>query len=246
MPYEVEAEHDLSDLSESEVYEGVLQLAAERQLLQGVVDDADEAGQSGSEVEVELFSIEPQAVVPREKASSKGISKVKQTRQELKQEKETYRELRCSRRRRIAQISSEDEEETGDETSDDERVDRRAKRQRHVVQQKEAELQRVLAAASIEQRIQREQVQAERERRRVQAQVQKEHRQAWQVRLLDDRIQRRLEAQAKKEQKEARQQRLREIRAERERHWQPTEEEETHSDSFDSGVDMDRASSMSY
>jgi hypothetical protein len=196
MPYEVEPEHDLSDLSESEVYERVLQLAADRQLMPGVPDQV-------GEVDVELFSLEPEADSPRERASPKGTSKVHQMRQELEHEKETYRELRCNRKRRMVQTDSEDEEEASesDGTSDEECLVRRAKRQRHVVRRKEVELQRALAAAAVEQKIQREQ-------------------------------------------KEARRRRLREIRAERERHSQLMEEEETHSDSIDSGVDMDEASSM--
>jgi hypothetical protein len=90
MLYKVKAEHNLSNLLESKVYKGVLQLAAVRQLLQGVLDYADKAGHSDSEVKVKLFSIKPKAVVPREKASLKGISKVNQMRQELKHKKETY------------------------------------------------------------------------------------------------------------------------------------------------------------
>lgn len=219
MPYEVEAEHNLFDLSESEVYEGVLQLAAERQLLQY---HTDEAGHS--EVEVELFFMEPEAVVPREKASPKGASKVNQMRQELKHEKETYRELRCSRKRRTVQTDSQDEEETGDDTSDDERVDRRAKRQRHVVRQKEAELQRVLAVAAIEQRIQRERKKKQKEAQRQQLQ------------------EIRAEKERRKKQKAALRQQM---RAERKQRWQLIEEEETHSDSFDSGVDMDEDEAFS-
>jgi hypothetical protein len=200
MPYEVEPEHDLSDLSEVEVYERVLQLAADTQLMPGAPNPI-------GEVDIELFSLEPEAVLPWENAPHKEVSKVHQMRQSLKHEKETYRELRCNRKRRMAQTDSEDEGEAseGDGTSDEERLIRRAKRQRHVIRRKEGELQQALATAGMEQKIQRD---------------------------------------LKKKQKDARRQRLLETKAERKRQWQVVEEEETHSDSFDSGVDMDDASSL--
>ena len=200
MPYEVEPEHDLSDLSEVEVYERVLQLAADTQLMPGAPDPI-------GEVHVELFSLEPEADRRQENALPKEGSKVHQMRQSLKNEKETYRELRCNRKRRMAQTDSEDEGEAseGDGTSDEERLVRRAKRQRHVIRRKEEELQRALAVAGMEQKIQRD---------------------------------------LKKKQKDARRQRLLETRAERKRQWQVVEEEETHSDSFDSGIDLDDASSL--
>ncbi|PVH68386.1 hypothetical protein DL98DRAFT_578840 [Cadophora sp. DSE1049] len=200
MPYEVEPEHDLSDLSEVEVYERVLQLAADRQLMPGAPDPI-------GEVNVELFSPGSEADHLRENALPEEGSKVHQLRQALKNEKETYRELRCNRKRRMAQTDSEDEGQAseGDATSDEERLVRRARNQRYVIRRKEEELQRALAAAGIEQKIQRE---------------------------------------LKKTQKDARRQRLLETRAERKRQWQVVEEEETRSDSFDSGVDMDDASSL--
>jgi hypothetical protein len=57
---------------------------------------------------------------------------------------------------------------------------------------------------------------------------------------MEQKIQRDL----KKKQKDARRQRLLETKAKRKRQWQVVEEEETHSDSFDSGVDIDDASSL--
>jgi hypothetical protein len=177
-----------------------LQLAADTQLMPGAPNPI-------GEVDIELFSLEPEAVLPWENAPHKEVSKVHQMRQSLKHEKETYRELRCNRKRRMAQTDSEDEGEAseGDGTSDEERLIRRAKRQRHVIRRKEGELQQALATAGMEQKIQRD---------------------------------------LKKKQKDARRQRLLETKAERKRQWQVVEEEETHSDSFDSGVDMDDASSL--
>jgi hypothetical protein len=236
MPYEVEPEHDLSDLSESEVYEQLLHLAAERQLLQGVIDHESEATLSSNEAEVELFSIEPEGVSQRGIASLEGTSRVRQMRQELDHAKERYRELRHCRKRRIAETDTEEEEEeeavSDRSESDEERIGRRAKRQQRLVRQKEEQLQQAITVAAEEQRIRREQVKEvrrERQQRRLEAQARKEQRQT-QLQLF------------KEARQEARHQRLQEERAKRESQWQPVEEEEIYSDSFDSGIDMDKIS----
>ncbi|KAH6702146.1 hypothetical protein BKA61DRAFT_582315 [Leptodontidium sp. MPI-SDFR-AT-0119] len=71
MPYEVEPEHNLSDLSEVEVYERVLQLAADRQLIPGAPDLI-------GEVDIKLFSLESKVDHPQESALSKESSKIHQ------------------------------------------------------------------------------------------------------------------------------------------------------------------------
>jgi hypothetical protein len=69
MPYKVEPEHDLSNLSEVKVYKRVLQLAADTQLMPGAPNPI-------GEVDIKLFSLEPKAVLPWENAPHKEVSKV--------------------------------------------------------------------------------------------------------------------------------------------------------------------------
>lgn len=57
MPYEIEPEHDLADLSESEVYEQVAQLAAERQLVQGLGILGDNAALNATAADFEVYCI---------------------------------------------------------------------------------------------------------------------------------------------------------------------------------------------
>ncbi|KAG4428096.1 hypothetical protein IFR05_016425, partial [Cadophora sp. M221] len=109
--------------SEVEVYERVLDLATDRL----------------GEVDVELFSLEPEADLPQENAPPKEANKAHEMRQALEHEKAMYGELRCNRKRRMAQTDSEDEGKAsgGDGTCDEERLVQRAERQRDVIRQEE-------------------------------------------------------------------------------------------------------------
>lgn len=84
MPYEIQPEHDLTDLSESEVYEQVAQLAAERQLVQGFGDNA--VLNAAADLEIYYIDVEHQnQLVP--------LNKVERVRRELDEERERHQSL---------------------------------------------------------------------------------------------------------------------------------------------------------
>jgi hypothetical protein len=138
MPYEIEPEHDLADLSESEVYEQVAQLAAERQLIQGlgVLGDDATVNAAAADLEVYCINVERQnQLLPWDK--------VERVRRELDKEREKHQSL-TYRRRRVRISSDSEEDSPSDVTSDEERLDLYTQRQKKVVSDKAEELKRLL------------------------------------------------------------------------------------------------------
>lgn len=145
LPYEIEPEHDLSDLTESEVYEQVSQLAAHHQLR------VEEGGVEGPErieaAPIEIFNIESDIIISHHEMhlGHEKPNKVHQLRRELAAEKTRFREL-CPRRQRRTRNSSSSSDGGGEDshadTSDEEQVSRLARRQRRAVRQKAEELER--------------------------------------------------------------------------------------------------------
>jgi hypothetical protein len=131
MPYEVEPEHDLADLSEGEVYERAVQLAQ----APAAADD----GLGASEVDVYC----------REPTDPAQIDKVKRAQQELDKARERVRSLRYRRRPRLARLDQdangrhEEEGGLGEETESDEdedELDLLVEQQEDLVWEKEEEL----------------------------------------------------------------------------------------------------------
>ena len=62
MPYEIQPEYDLADLSENEVYKQVTQLAAERQLVEelGILNDDAVLNAAVTDLEVYCIDVEQQ------------------------------------------------------------------------------------------------------------------------------------------------------------------------------------------
>ncbi|KAH6694325.1 hypothetical protein BKA61DRAFT_584262 [Leptodontidium sp. MPI-SDFR-AT-0119] len=121
MPYEIEPEYDLADLSESEVYEQVAQLAAERQLVQGLGILGDNAALNATAADFE----------------------VERVRRELDKDRRKQQSL-TYRRRRVRFSSNNEEHSPGDVTSDEEGLDLYTQGQEKVVHGKAEELERCL------------------------------------------------------------------------------------------------------
>jgi hypothetical protein len=85
MPYEIEPDHDLADLPESEVCEQVAQLAAERQLIQGLGVLGDDAAVNAAAADLEMYCINVEGqnrLLPWDK--------VERVRRELDKEREKH------------------------------------------------------------------------------------------------------------------------------------------------------------
>jgi hypothetical protein len=159
MPYEIQPEHDLADLCESEVYEQVAQLAAERQLVQGLGDDVA-LNTAAASVEMYCIDVENQnQQVP--------LDKVERVRRELNKEREKHQSLTYRRRRARFSPDSDVEDSPGDVTSDEEQLDLYTQRQKKVVHDKAEELKRLLA----------EEAEAKRRRERLAQKKRKEQQQ---------------------------------------------------------------------
>ena len=132
MPYEVWPEQDLSDLSESEIYEWVSQFAAEGQLAleSGIVPNSPP-------VIYELYSIEPES----EASTQEDSGEVGRILRELYNAKEKHQTLWW--RQRVRWESEEDRASEG--TSDEERLEAREREQGLAVQVKAEELKRAVA-----------------------------------------------------------------------------------------------------
>jgi hypothetical protein len=90
MPYEIYPEQEFLDLSETDVYEHVSQLAANEQLaeeLRPIKEDSDLALEDDV---IEMYCINPEVEVP--------VSRFNQARRELEVAKEKQYDLRCRRR----------------------------------------------------------------------------------------------------------------------------------------------------
>jgi hypothetical protein len=161
MPYEIEPEHDLADLSESEVYEQVAQLAAERQLVQGLGDLGDAVAHNSAATDLDMYCINVERrnrLLPWDK--------VERVRRELNKETEKHHSL-TYRRRRVRVSPDSEEDSPSDGTSDEERLDLYAQRQERAVHDKAEELEQLLA----------EEAEAERRRKRLLQEKQQEQRQ---------------------------------------------------------------------
>lgn len=145
MPYDIEPEHDLSDLSENEIYERVTQLAAREQLTSGSVEQGGLAAIDRVELaEIEMYTINP-ASESRDREGSVGtdVDRIGRARRQLAHARAICRELRTPKKRRLS-VSSSEEESPDQVTSDEEQVGRLARRQRRAVRQKEQELEEVI------------------------------------------------------------------------------------------------------
>jgi len=160
MPYDIEPEHDLSDLTDSEVYEQVSHLAVERQLVQevGILNGDPDLGADATNTEV--YSIEAGYL-----RKSSSVGKVDCMKMELKTEEHKFQTLRYRPRRGRLCGESEDES-AGDLTSDEEQLDLCIQRQGQVVANKTEELQHLLAQEAVAAEGKRE---LERAQRRVAA-----------------------------------------------------------------------------
>jgi hypothetical protein len=161
MPYEIQPEHDLADLSESVVYEQVAQLAAERQLVQelGVLDDNTVLNAAAMDLEVYCINVGLSG-------QSVPLDRVERVQRELDREREKHQSLTYQRRRTRSSPDSE-EDIHGDVTSDEEQLDLCTQRQKKVVDDKAAELGRLLT----------EEAEAEGRRKRLLQEKQQERRQ---------------------------------------------------------------------
>ena len=162
MPYEIQPEHDLADLSENEVYEQVTQLAAERQLVPelGILNDDAVLNTAVTDLEVYCIDVEQQnQPVP--------LGRVERVQRELVREREKHQSL-TYRRRRLRISSDSEEDSSGDVTSDEERLHVCTQRQKKVVHDKAEELERLLAEEAEAERQRRQSLE---ERRRAQWQL---------------------------------------------------------------------------
>jgi hypothetical protein len=162
MPYEIQPEHDLADLSENEVYEQVTQLAAERQLVPelGILNDDAVLNAAVTDLEVYCIDVEQQnQPVP--------LGRVERVQRELVREREKHQSL-TYRRRRLRISSDSEEDSSGDVTSDEERLHVCTQRQKKVVHDKAEELERLLAEEAEAERQRRQSLE---ERRRAQWQL---------------------------------------------------------------------------
>ena len=138
MPYNIKPEHDLSDLTDSEVYEQVSQLVVERQLVREVGILNSDLDLGANTINVEVYSIKAGYL-----GKSSLVGRVGRIQIELRREEHKFQTLQYRPRRRRLQDKSE-EESAGDLTLDEERLDLCRQRQGQVVVNKTEELQRLL------------------------------------------------------------------------------------------------------
>lgn len=160
MPYEQEPPHQLSDLSDSEIYDQVLQIAADKQLQGGNVCSVD------STAELEPFYIDV-SLSRSTRSHVEGSGVIGQMRQELRTEKIRYRELQYGRGSE-RQSLCEAEQAEGTESSDDEQLDRLARKQGRIVEHKSAQLREAIHRAAIERQEERRVAQEAKRRRQTQ------------------------------------------------------------------------------
>jgi hypothetical protein len=134
IPYEIEPEHDLSDLSEQEILDIVSTTAADHQV-------SREAGISRPvEVEpgpIELYCIFEERLEDREEQPGDVRQRVTRLRQQVKAEQARYRELRHGKGR---PLFSGGHDSPLDGTSDEEGIAVSAHKLAQRLQEKEAEL----------------------------------------------------------------------------------------------------------
>jgi hypothetical protein len=188
MPYEIEPERELADLSESELYEQVAQLAAEGQLARdiGVLGDDTEFDTEATDDEAYCIDVENRdGPVP--------LSRVEQAQRELDREKELAQSLQYRRRRRGYDPDSE-EDSPGEITSDEERLDLCTQRQMQVVDEKTYQLQRAMAKEAEMEARRRQLLEEKWQRERQLADVKARREHALQVRQRNLLIRQRLDA----------------------------------------------------
>jgi hypothetical protein len=191
MPYDIEPEHDLSDLTENEVYEQVSQLAVERQLVGEVGIPNSGPGLGADATDIEVYSFDASYL---DKARS--VRQVGRMQMELKREERKLQTLQYRPRRRRLWDESE-EESASDLTSDEERLDLCVQRQGRVVAKKTEELQRLRAQEAESKRRQTQLIEEQQraQRRAAEAAAERvrklERKQRW--RLMRERFEERLQ-----------------------------------------------------